>query len=101
MTDAFDALREPLIPLAPRPTFAATLRRCRPYRLQDFLRLPVVAAVIEHDAVAQRRMPRRHVAAKARRHQRRDLRQRFVIGTGSLGRAGNVGPSRQRQMAGA
>jgi len=27
MSDAFDALREPLIPLAPRPTFAATLRR--------------------------------------------------------------------------
>ena len=27
MADAFDALREPLIPLAPRPTFAAALRR--------------------------------------------------------------------------
>jgi uncharacterized glyoxalase superfamily protein PhnB len=27
MTDAFDALREPLIPLAPRPAFAADLRR--------------------------------------------------------------------------
>jgi uncharacterized glyoxalase superfamily protein PhnB len=27
MTDAFDALREPLVPLAPRPAFAADLRR--------------------------------------------------------------------------
>ena len=62
--------------------FAAALRRRRPHRFQDLLRLPEIAAVVEHDAVAQRRMPRRHVTAKARRHQRCDLRQRFVIGVG-------------------
>ena len=54
---------------AQQDPFAAALWRRRPYRLQDLLRLPVVTAVVEHDAVAQRRMPRRHVTAKARRHQ--------------------------------
>src|SRR6202140_4068360 len=46
-------------------------------------------------------MPRRHVTAKARRHQQLGLRQRFVIGVGLVGLAGHIGPARQRQLRGA
>ena len=63
---------------------AAALRRRRPHRFEDLLRFPEIAAVVERKAVAQRGMARRHVAAKSRRHQSCDLRQRFVIGGGLL-----------------
>ena len=43
---------------------------CGPHRLQHFLGFPEIAALVERDAVTQRRVPRRHVVAKPRRHQR-------------------------------
>ena len=50
---------------AEQDAFAAALGRGRPDRFEDYPRFPEVAAVVQGDAVAQRRMPRRHVPPNA------------------------------------
>src|SRR5215467_7872368 len=62
---------------AQQDPLAPALRSSRPHGLEDLARLPEVTAIVEHDAVAQRRMARRYVAAKCRRHQQLDLRERL------------------------
>ena len=83
---------------AQQDAFAAALRCRRPHRFQDLLRFPEIAVVVQPDAVTQRRMPRRYMAAKARRHQSGDLGQRLIIGIGFVSFARHVGPAWQRKL---